>query len=121
MKRNKILDEAQRAIERQQYDRAIRAYKALIVETPNDLKLMLKLAELYLRKKALPQALELYHKLSADYLKRGDMQRATSVYLLISKIDQHDTISRQFLLHRFLAVGARDDVIGLLWTLVKNV
>ncbi len=120
MKRNKILDEAQRAIERQQYDRAIRAYKALIVETPNDLKLMLKLAELYLRKKALPQALELYHKLSADYLKRGDMQRATSVYLLISKIDQHDTISRQFLLHRFLAVGARDDVIGLLWTLVKT-
>ena len=112
MKRNKLLDEAQRAIERQQYDRAIRAYKTLVAEQPHHLKLALKLAELYLRQRALPEALALYHRIAQNYLDQGDQQRARSVYLLVIKIKPHDLGAGLFLLHHaFGGHGSRINCI----------
>ena len=67
MNRNKLLDQAQRAIERQQYDRAVRAYRVLLSEEPHNLKLSLKLAELYLRVKDYTSALRLYHHIARRY------------------------------------------------------
>ena len=120
MKRNKILDEAQRAIERQQYDRAIRAYRNLLLSMPNDLKVRLKLAELYLRTQNRSEAIKHYHYIAQHYLNIGDKQRASSVYHLVAKISSNDIESRSFLLQNALQEGTQEEVIDLVWPLVKS-
>ena len=120
MKRNKILDEAQRAIERQQYDRAIRAYKSLLLSAPDDLKVRLKLAELYLRTQNRTEAIEHYHFIAQHYLTVGDKQRASSVYHLVIKISASDVKSRYFLLQTALQDGTQEEVLHLVWPLIKS-
>ena len=120
MNRNKLLNEAQRAIERQQYDRAIRAYRSLLHHSPNDHKLLLKLAELYLRVRDLNSALSLYHKIANTYLQQGDHNKVTSVYKLIIKLSSTDVISRSYLLKAALSQGTLEDVVQLLWPLIKS-
>ena len=117
MRRNRLLDEAHRAIERQQYDRAVRAYRALLSESPHDVKLTLKLAELYIRMRQLDAALNLYEQIAQLYISEGELVRVTSVYKLIVKIDPSHIIARAFLFDYQLKTG--EDCNEHLWALYK--
>ena len=85
--RTTLLNTAQRALEKQEFEKAIRAYQALLRLDPHDVRIILKLAEVYLRTHATKDAIQLYLSLASHYEQEGDTDKLGAIYGLVLKID----------------------------------
>jgi len=85
--RNKVLDAARKHQSRGQYDKAIAQYKKLVDADKRDVRSLLKIGDLYVRKGDRGSAIETYQSVADHYAAQGFFLKAIAVYKQILKLD----------------------------------
>lgn len=90
IEREKVLQAAQKYVDRKRYDRAIIEYQKLIADNPNDARTLLKIGDLQARMQAYPEAIATYDKVGQFYASQGFALKAIAVYKQIRElIEKH--------------------------------
>lgn len=85
--RNKVLDAARKFQSRGQYDKAIDQYKKLVDADKRDVRSLLKIGDLHVRKGDRGSAIETYENVAGHYAAQGFFLKAIAVYKQILKLD----------------------------------
>jgi tetratricopeptide (TPR) repeat protein len=84
--REKVLQSAQKYVEKKRYDGAIAEYQKIIQEDPNDARTLLKIGDLQARLQAYPEAIATYDRVGQYYATQGFSLKAIAVYKQIREI-----------------------------------
>jgi tetratricopeptide (TPR) repeat protein len=84
--REKVLQAAQKYVEKKKYDRAIAEYQRVIQEDPNDARTLLKIGDLQARLQAYPEAIATYDRVGQYYSSQGFALKAIAVYKQIREL-----------------------------------
>jgi tetratricopeptide (TPR) repeat protein len=84
--REKVLQAAQKYVEKKRYDGAIAEYQKLIQDDPNDARTLLKIGDLQARLQAYPEAIATYDRVGQHYATQGFSLKAVAVYKQIREI-----------------------------------
>ncbi len=85
--RNKVLDAARKHQSRGQYDKAIAQYKKLVDADKRDVRSLLKIGDLYVRKGDRGSAIDTYQGVADHYAQQGFFLKAIAVFKQILKLD----------------------------------
>jgi len=85
--RNKVLDAARKHQSRGQYDKAIAQYKKLVEADRRDVRSLLKIGDLYVRKGDRSSAIDTYQRVADHYAQQGFFLKAIAVFKQILKLD----------------------------------
>lgn len=84
--REKILQAAQKYVEKKRYDRAILEYQKIVQQDPNDARTLLKIGDLQVRMQTYPEAIATYERVGQYYASQGFALKAIAVYKQIREI-----------------------------------
>jgi tetratricopeptide (TPR) repeat protein len=84
--REKVLQTAQKYVEKKKYDGAIAEYQKIVQEDPNDARTLLKIGDLQARLQAYPEAIATYDRVGQYYGTQGFSLKAIAVYKQIREI-----------------------------------
>jgi tetratricopeptide (TPR) repeat protein len=84
--REKVLQAAQKFVERNRYDKAIGEYQRLLAEDPKDVRTLLKIGDLFLRDAKYAEAIETYENVAHVYTEQNALLKAIRVYRQILEI-----------------------------------
>lgn len=85
--KEKILEEARALADEGKYDRAIREYEKILLADPNDLRIKLRIAELYTKRKQINDAIRTYREVSARYIEEGFYLKAVTVLKSVLRLN----------------------------------
>jgi pilus assembly protein FimV len=83
----RVMESARRAADKGQVDKAIREYLKVVREDPKDVRVWLKIGDLYAKKGAKHDATDTYLKVARFYGEQGFNRKAVAVYKQILKLD----------------------------------
>jgi tetratricopeptide (TPR) repeat protein len=81
------MDTARKFVEKNQIDKAVKEYLRIVQEDPKDVRVWLKIGDLYAKKGAKQDATDTYLKVARFYHEQGFFHKAVAVYKQILKID----------------------------------
>jgi len=81
------MDAGRKAYEKGQYDKAIKEYLKVVKEDPKDVRVWLKIGDIYAKKDAKSEAADTYMKVAKFYSDQGFYLKAVAVYKQILKVD----------------------------------
>jgi len=81
------MDAARKFVDKGQIDKAVKEYLRIVSEDPKDVRVWLKIGDLYAKKGAKQEATETYLKVARFYHEQGFFLKAVAVYKQILKID----------------------------------
>ena len=81
------METARRAKDKGQFDKAIREYEKVVADDPNDVRVLLKIGDLYAQKGAKNEATETYTRVARLYSDQGFYLKSVAVYKQILKLD----------------------------------
>jgi tetratricopeptide (TPR) repeat protein len=84
--REKILQVAQKLVDKKRYDKAIAEYKKLVSDDPGDVRTLLKIGDLYLKVSEHESAIATYEQVGEYYYREGFSVKAIAVYKQIRGI-----------------------------------
>ncbi len=84
--REKVLEAAQKFVEKKKYDRAVAEYQKIIQEDPNDARILLKIGDLQSKMAEFGNAIATYEKVGKFYAQQGFALKAIAVYKQIREI-----------------------------------
>ncbi len=84
--REKILQTAQKFVDRKKYDRAIEEYRRIVQADPNDARTWLKIGDLQTRLQAFGDAVATYDRVGQFYAQQGFALKAIAVYKQIREV-----------------------------------
>jgi tetratricopeptide (TPR) repeat protein len=84
--REKIVQAAQKYVEKKRYDRAILEYQKIVQQDPNDARTLLKIGDLQVRMQTYPEAIATYERVGQHYASQGFALKAIAVYKQIREI-----------------------------------
>jgi tetratricopeptide (TPR) repeat protein len=84
--REKVLQTAQKFVEKKKYDKAVLEYQKVIQEDPNDARTLLKIGDLQLKMEAFADAIATYERVGRFYASQGFALKAIAVYKQIREI-----------------------------------
>ena len=104
--KEKVMDAARKFVDRGQIDKAVKEYLRIVHEDPKDVRVWLKIGDLYAKKGARQDAIETYLKVARFYHDQGFLQKAVAVYRQILKLDSRlvDVILKLAELYRQLGL-----------------
>lgn len=85
--KNKVVETARKYVEKGQVDKAIKEYLKVVREDPKDVRVWLKIGDLYAKKGARLDAIDTYLKVARFYNEQGFDLKAVAVYKQILKLD----------------------------------
>ncbi len=85
--KNKVAEVARKYVEKGQLDKAIKEYLRVVREDPKDVRVWLKIGDLYAKKGARTDAIDTYLKVARFYSEQGFDLKAVAVYKQILKLD----------------------------------
>lgn len=85
--KNKVMDAARKAYEKGQFDKAVKEYLRVVKEDPKDVRVWLKIGDLYAKKGSKQEATDTYLKVATFYSEQGFYRKAVAVYKQILKLD----------------------------------
>ncbi|MEQ8724094.1 MAG: tetratricopeptide repeat protein [Sandaracinaceae bacterium] len=85
--RAKVLETAQKHLQKGNYDKAIVEFRKIVQSDPSDIRTWLKIGDLQTRKGALTDAIVTYCKVADQYADQGFFLKAVAVYKQILKLD----------------------------------
>jgi tetratricopeptide (TPR) repeat protein len=109
--KEKLTAQAQKYIERGQYDRAIREYLKVVAEDEKDVRTWLKIGDLFVKLGKRSEAAETYKKVARFYADQGFYLKAVAVYKQILKIDPRLIDVHIALAELFQQLGLQPDAI----------
>ncbi len=86
--RDKILQEAQKLVEKKRYDKAIAEYQKVVADDPSDVRTLLKIGDIYLRTQQFAEAIATYDRVASYYTVQGFSVKAVAVYKQMREIIQ---------------------------------
>jgi len=98
------MDAARKFVDKGQIDKAVKEYLRIVQEDPKDVRVWLKIGDLYAKKGAKQDAIETYLRVARFYHEQGFLLKAVAVYKQILKLDPRlvDVILRLADLYRQL-------------------
>ncbi len=87
LNKNKVIASAQKFTQKGQLDRAIKEYRSIVEEDPDDVRIWLKIGDLYTKKGSISQAVATYQRVAKHYSEKGFFLKAVAVYKQILNID----------------------------------
>ncbi len=84
--RDKVLQAAQKFVEKKKYDKAVLEYQKLVAEDPNDARTLLKIGDLQSKMEAYPDAIGTYERVGKFYAVQGFALKAIAVYKQIREL-----------------------------------
>lgn len=84
--RERILQTAQKYVDKRKYDRAVQEYQKIVQEDPNDARTLLKIGDLQSRMQAYPEAIATYDRVGQFYAAKGFSLKAIAVYKQIREL-----------------------------------
>ncbi|WP_437324319.1 tetratricopeptide repeat protein [Sorangium sp. So ce381] len=84
--RDKVLQTAQKLVERKRFDKAIVEYQKLVADDPKDVRTLLKIGDLYLKTEEYVEAITTYERVGQFYSLQGFALKAIAVYKQIREI-----------------------------------
>jgi pilus assembly protein FimV len=85
--KEKVMDAARKFVDKGQIDKAVKEYLRIVHEDPKDVRVWLKIGDLYAKKGAKQEAIETYGKVARFYHEQGFFLKAVAVYKQILKLD----------------------------------
>ncbi|MFH0800050.1 MAG: tetratricopeptide repeat protein [Pseudomonadota bacterium] len=111
LNKEKILDTARDFIAEGKYDRAIREYEKLLVADPSDLRVKLRIAELYTKRKQITEAIRIYREVANAYAVEGFYLKAVTVHKNILRLNPSLTETNEQLASLYESMGLVQDAI----------
>lgn len=87
LNKEKILEHAKKLSLEGKFDRAIAEYERLLQLDPEDLRIKIKIAELYVKRKQIQDAVRIYTEVAAKYTEGGFFLKAATVYKNILRLN----------------------------------
>src|SRR6185312_6324369 len=84
--RDKVLQAAQKLVEKKRYDKAVVEYQKLVADDPKDVRTLLKIGDLYLKMEEYVEAITTYERVGQFYSLQGFALKAIAVYKQIREI-----------------------------------
>src|SRR5579862_3892411 len=81
------MDTARKFVEKNQIDKAVKEYLRIVHEDPKDVRVWLKIGDLYAKKGSKQDATDTYLKVARFYQEQGFLDKAIAVYMQILKLD----------------------------------
>jgi tetratricopeptide (TPR) repeat protein len=85
--KEKVMDAARKFVDKGQIDKAVKEYLRIVHEDPKDVRVWLKIGDLYAKKGSKQDAIETYLKVARFYHEQGFFLKAVAVYKQILKLD----------------------------------
>ena len=85
--KEKVMDAARKFVDKGQIDKAVKEYLRIVHEDPKDVRVWLKIGDMYAKKGAKQDAIETYLKVARFYHDQGFFLKAVAVYKQILKLD----------------------------------
>ena len=85
--KEKVMDAARKFVDKGQLDKAVKEYLRIVREDPRDVRVWLKIGDLYAKKGSKQEAVETYLRVAHFYHEQGFFLKAVAVYKQILKID----------------------------------
>jgi pilus assembly protein FimV len=85
--KEKVMDAARKFVDKGQIDKAVKEYLRIVREDPKDVRVWLKIGDLYAKKGSKQEASETYLKVARFYQEQGFYLKAVAVYKQILKLD----------------------------------
>ncbi len=112
--KRKILESAQKHLQRGALDRALKDYQALLEADPRDTNIRLKIGDLHLRRGGTNEAIGAYLKVGAQFMKDGFDAKAVAIYKQIAKIDPARAEVNEPLAELYQRMGLPAEAMGAL-------
>ena len=77
--KEKVMDAARKFVDKGQIDKAVKEYLRIVHEDPKDVRVWLKIGDLYAKKGARQDAIDTYLKVARFYHDQGFLQKAIAV------------------------------------------
>ncbi len=84
--KEKFISQAQKLVEKGQFDKAIREYLKIVAEDENDIRIWIRIGDLYVKLGQKNEAVENYKKVAQLYVQQGDPEKSIAVYKRILEI-----------------------------------
>ncbi|HEY2516800.1 MAG TPA: tetratricopeptide repeat protein, partial [Polyangiaceae bacterium] len=84
--RDKVLQAAQKFVEKKKYDKAVAEYQKIVAEDPNDARTLLKIGDLQSKMEVYPDAIGTYERVGKFYATQGFALKAIAVYKQIREL-----------------------------------
>jgi tetratricopeptide (TPR) repeat protein len=112
--KRKILESAQKHLQRGALDRALKDYQVLLDADPRDTNIRLKIGDLHLRRGETGEAIGAYLKVGAQFMKDGFDAKAVAIYKQIAKIDPSRAEVNEPLAELYQRMGLPAEAMGAL-------
>jgi tetratricopeptide (TPR) repeat protein len=110
--KNKIIAEATKLVQKGALDKAIATYQKILAEDPKDVRILLKVGELYQKRGEDKQAAEAFKKVAETYAEQGFFLKSVAVYKQIVKLDPEDVRVNERLAGLYQQLGLMSDAMS---------
>lgn len=87
IKREQVVQNAEKFVQRGKIEAAIREYKKLLEENPNDINTLNRVGDLYARIQRIDEAIDFFTQIAEQYGREGFFVKAIAIYKKIIKLD----------------------------------
>lgn len=112
LNKDKILEAAKDFVVQGKFDKAIREYEKLLQADPADMRVKLRLAELFAKRRQVPQAIRSYREVADRYTHEGFYLKAVTVLKNILRLNPSLIDVNQALAELYEKMGLNKDAAG---------
>jgi len=87
LQREQVVQTAEKYVARGKIEPAIREYRKLLAENPNDINTLNRIGDLYARIQRIDEAVEFFNQIGEQYAEQGFFVKAIAIYKKIIKLD----------------------------------
>jgi tetratricopeptide (TPR) repeat protein len=110
--KNKIIAEATKLVQKGAYEKAIKTYEKILAEDPKDVRVLLKVGELYQKKGDDRMAADAFKRVAETYADQGFFLKSVAVYKQIVKLDPEDVRVNERLAALYQQLGLMSDAMA---------
>jgi len=110
--KEKLIAGAQKLVEKNQFDKAIKEYLKVVATDDKDVRIWLKIGDLYAKLGKKPEATETYQRVAQFYSEQGFYLKAVAVYKQILKLDPRLIDINQRLAELYKQLGLLSDAMS---------
>ena len=111
LNKEKILEQARIYVDEGKFDKAISEYEKILIADPSDLRVKLRVAELYTKRKQIADAIRIYREVANAYSAEGFYLKAVTVLKNILRLNPTLLDVNQMLADLYERMGLTQDAI----------
>jgi len=111
LNKEKVMDAARKFVDKGQIDKAVKEYLRIVQEDPKDVRVWLKIGDLYAKKGAKQEATDAYLKVARFYHDQGFFLKAVAAYKQVLKLDPRLIAVLQRLAELYQQLGLTSDAV----------